>query len=96
MPSLDMTLAKRSSTSFSSPDQIDQNIPTKNYVKRSERREIRNEIEAAEFDLGTNFRSDPPKVGGLREILNQKLNRQAALHLGLAVKASPRPIQYLG
>src|SRR5205807_5615301 len=53
--------------------EIDQNIPAKDYVKRSERREIHNEILTTEFDHGTNFRSDAPEVGGLCEILDQKL-----------------------
>src|SRR5262249_22552105 len=54
------------------------------------------QIERPELDHGTDLGHDPPALADLREVLDQQLDRQAALHFETAVEAGLGLFQRLG
>ena len=74
--------------------EIDQDVPAQDHVEGSKRRKIRKKIEVVIFNHGANLRSDLPLLAELREIFDEQLNRQPALHFELAVQPLPRATQH--
>src|SRR5580698_1304490 len=65
--------------------EIDQHVPAENDVEDPELGKVVQQVQLAVLDHGANVRIDLPEFSGLLEIFDEHLNRQAALHLELAV-----------
>ena len=64
--------------------EIDQDVAAEDHVECSEMGKILQQVQLPVLDHGANIGVDLPQLAGLGEVLEQQLDRQAALHLELA------------
>src|SRR6266545_870431 len=76
--------------------EIDQHVAAEHQVEHAELAEVLQQVERLELDHGADVGGDLPAFADLREILDQQLDRQPALHLELAVEAGLGLLQHLG
>src|SRR6516225_3378031 len=74
---------------------IEQHVAAEHHIEYPEMGEIADQVEPSELDHGADAGRDLPIVIGLREILEQKGDRQPALHFELAVDPRPCALQHL-
>ena len=67
--------------------EIDQDVAAENHVERSEMRKVLQQIQLPVLDHGADIGIELPQLSDLREMLDQHLDRQAALDLELAEDA---------
>ena len=75
--------------------EIDQHVAAEDHVEQAELGKVAEQVELAVFDHGAQLRRDLPQLADLGEMADQKLNRQPALHLELAVDPKPCLLQHL-
>ena len=67
--------------------EIDQDVAAEHHVEGAEMGEILQQVELPVLDHGADIGIELPQLAGLGEMLDQHLDRQAALHLELAEDA---------
>src|SRR6185295_124363 len=65
--------------------EIDKNVAAEDQIEHAKMGEVRQQIELPVSDHGAKLRREPPHIARPREIPDQEMDRQSALHLEVAV-----------